>query len=69
MAAASRLASKKRPYRLTVRTSGSHPGNRGSIPRKVMAQKAPVLGAFLCTWPYEHTVWETVCVGIEDLAR
>ena len=23
------------PYRLTVRTPGSHPGNRGSIPRGV----------------------------------
>jgi hypothetical protein len=23
------------PYRLTVRTSGFHPGNRGSIPRRV----------------------------------
>ena len=23
------------PYRLAARTPGSHPGNRGSIPRKV----------------------------------
>ena len=23
------------PHRLTVRTPGSHPGNRGSIPREV----------------------------------
>ena len=23
------------PHRLTARTSGSHPGNRGSIPREV----------------------------------
>ena len=28
-----------RPYRLMVRTSGFHPGNRGSIPRRVMNKK------------------------------
>ena len=32
-------------HRLTVRTSGSHPGNRGSIPRGITKVKTP-LGVF-----------------------
>ena len=37
----------RRPHRLTVRTSGSHPGNRGSIPRGVTTKNAQrKLGVF-----------------------
>lgn len=38
------------PYRLTVRTRGSHPRNRGSIPRGAANKKSdhPV-GFFVCT--------------------
>ena len=31
------LKQQQRPYRLMVRTPGFHPGNRGSIPRRVTA--------------------------------
>ena len=40
---------RSRPHRLTVRTPGFHPGNRGSIPLEVtMKQDHPVGGLFSC---------------------
>ena len=35
-----------RPHRLTVRTPGFHPGNRGSIPREVTMKKDHLLVVF-----------------------
>ncbi len=41
------------PHRLTVRTPGFHPGNRGSIPREVTKKSAPVYwGVFLGGFPW-----------------
>lgn len=39
-----------RPHLLTVRKSGSHPGNPGSIPGEVTSNKAPPIGWFFCCW-------------------
>ena len=39
-----------RPHRLTVRTPGSHPGNRGSIPRAVTMKKGPSAKMVLFSW-------------------
>jgi hypothetical protein len=39
------------PHRLTVRTPGFHPGNRGSIPREVTT-KMPDFGRVF-SWPWD----------------
>lgn len=36
-----------RPYRLAARTPGSHPGNRGSIPRGAMEKIVTIYGGEL----------------------
>ena len=40
-------------YRLTVRTPGSHPSNRGSIPRGGAKKFRSFIGRFFCFWGRE----------------
>ena len=40
-------------YRLTVRTPGSHPSNRGSIPRGGAKKFRSFIGRFFCFWSRE----------------
>ena len=42
-----------RLYRLTVRTPGSHPSNRGSIPRGGAKKFRSFIGRFFCFWGRE----------------
>ena len=47
-----------RPYRLTVRTAGSHPVNRGSIPRRVTKEGSAGTNSLITLKPGAKMVFE-----------